>query len=61
MKKHIYIDLFAGCGGLSPALHWVGHKRGLFSVGMSFNVFAAEQIHSIFRESKVNGGEIEAH
>jgi DNA (cytosine-5)-methyltransferase 1 len=31
VKKYTYIDLFAGCGGLSLGLHLAGWK-GLFAI-----------------------------
>jgi len=38
MKKHVYIDLFAGCGGLSLGLHNSGWK-GLFAIEKSPDAF----------------------
>ncbi|MFN6085266.1 MAG: DNA cytosine methyltransferase, partial [Fluviicola sp.] len=37
-KKNTYIDLFAGCGGLSLGLHQAGWK-GLFAIEKSADAF----------------------
>ena len=38
-KKLNYIDLFAGCGGLSLGLHKTGHWKGLFAIEKSPDAF----------------------
>lgn len=38
MKKYTYIDLFAGCGGLSLGLHFAGWK-GLFAIEKNEDAF----------------------
>ena len=37
-KQHTYIDIFAGCGGLSLGLHNAGWK-GLFAIEKSPQAF----------------------
>ena len=49
MKKHTYIDLFAGCGGLSLGLYNSGHWHGLFAVEKSPDAFATLQ-HNLIKE-----------
>ena len=49
MKKHTYIDLFAGCGGLSLGLYNSGHWHGLFAVEKSPDAFATLQ-HNLIRK-----------
>jgi DNA (cytosine-5)-methyltransferase 1 len=38
-KKSVYIDLFAGCGGLSLGLHNSGQWKGLFAIEKSPDAF----------------------
>lgn len=39
IKKHNYIDLFAGCGGLSLGLYKTGRWQGLFAIEKSPDAF----------------------
>ncbi len=39
ISKSVYIDLFAGCGGLSLGLHNSGEWKGLFAIEKSIDAF----------------------
>ncbi len=51
MKKRSYIDLFAGCGGLSLGLYNSGHWHGLFAVEKSPDAFATLE-HNLIKRKK---------
>lgn len=46
MQKYSYIDLFAGCGGLSLGLHYAGWK-GLFAIEKSPDAFSTLEYNLI--------------
>lgn len=50
MKKLNYIDLFAGCGGLSLGLHNAGWK-GLFAIEKSVDAFKTLEYNLINKKN----------
>src|SRR5215217_5017287 len=50
MKKPTYIDLFAGCGGLSLGLHHAGWK-GLFAIEKSADAFKTLE-HNLMKRKR---------
>lgn len=50
MKKNTYIDLFAGCGGLSLGLHNAGW-HGIFAIEKSPDAFATLE-HNLIKKKK---------
>lgn len=50
-KKLTYIDLFAGCGGLSLGFYNSGHWHGLFAVEKSPDAFKTLE-HNLIKENK---------
>lgn len=50
MKKNTYIDLFAGCGGLSLGLHNAGWQ-GVFAIEKSPDAFATLE-HNLIKKKK---------
>lgn len=51
MHKRVYIDLFAGCGGLSLGLYNSGKWHGLFAVEKSSDAFATLE-HNLIKRKK---------
>lgn len=50
-KKKLYIDLFAGCGGLSLGLYNSTHWKGLFAIEKSKDAFATLKYNLIDKKA----------
>lgn len=53
-KKRIYIDLFAGCGGLSLGLFNSGYWKGLFAIEKSPDAFQTLSYNLILQKNHFN-------
>ena len=54
MKKHTYIDLFAGCGGFSLGLYNSKLWRGLFAIEKNFDAFTTLKYNLIDKNEHFN-------
>ena len=50
-KKHTYIDLFSGCGGLSLGLYNSGNWKGKFAIEKSIDAFKTLEFNLIDRNN----------